>query len=82
MNVQDPCASDLCDQVSVHSRAGQSQPSDSLTNDPPLRPTPSKDFFLNLKEEMNLLITIEQLDILGYLYFFIENFTNPFKMSF
>lgn len=31
---------------------------------------------------MNLLILIEQLDILGYLYFFIENFNNPFKMSF
>lgn len=82
MNGQDPCASDLRDQVSVHSRAGQTQPSNSLTNDRPLRPTPSKDNFLNLKEEMNLFIPIEQPDILGYLYFFIENFNNPFKMSF
>lgn len=43
---------------------------------PTLRSVGSKDFFLNLKEEINVLIPTEKLSILGYLYFFIENFNN------
>lgn len=42
----------------------------------PKKPTQGPKTFFNLKQEINLLTPIEQLNILGYLYFFIEDFNN------
>lgn len=74
MNGYEPWASHSCDQGSVNNCSGRTRPSNSLTVTLPAHKF--QRLFFNLKDVINLLIPIEQLNILGYLYFFIENFNN------
>lgn len=70
------CAPHSGGQVSVSKHAGHTKSLNSLTVTLPGSPQLPKTFFLDLRQEINLLTLVEDLDILGYLYFFIENFNN------
>lgn len=60
-----------CGQVSVSKHAGHTKSLNSLTVTLPGSPQlPKTFFFKNLRQEINLLTLVEDLDILGYLYFF------------
>lgn len=66
---------------SVSKHAGHTKSLNSLTVTLPGSPQLPKTFFLNLRQEVNLLTLVEDLDILGYLYFFIENFNNSILLK-